>query len=98
MTKLTGHSALPAQQPFEKGMLNSAGSGAGCLARAQSGARLGTDAYQDEYTTYAPKGEKCRRCHKHFGSLEVVRRVRPSGEEPNGRPYAHLECLAEGKS
>lgn len=55
-----------------------------------------TDVRGGEYTTYAPKGEKCRRCHKPFGSLEAVRRVQPSGEEPNGRPYAHMRCAEAG--
>lgn len=44
-----------------------------------------------EYTTFAPKDELCRTCRKPFGSLERVRRVRPSGL-PSGRPYVHLEC------
>ncbi|MEV5986907.1 hypothetical protein AB0L85_18090 [Streptomyces sp. NPDC052051] len=48
-----------------------------------------TDALQDEYKTYAPKGEKCRRCHQPFGNLEVVQRVKPRGEVPSGRPYVH---------
>ncbi|GAA2224468.1 hypothetical protein GCM10010360_51710 [Streptomyces nogalater] len=63
-------------------------------SRERTGAS--TDAQQSEYTTYAPRGEKCRRCHKTFGSLEVVRRVKPSGEEPNGRPYACVECPPGG--
>lgn len=48
-----------------------------------------TDAQRGEYTTCAPKGEKCRRCHQPFSSLEVVRRVHPFGIA-TGRPYVHL--------
>jgi hypothetical protein len=51
-----------------------------------------SDAQQVEYRTYAPKGEKCRRCHGAFGSLEVVMRVRPFGLA-TGRPYVHIGCL-----
>ena len=54
-----------------------------------------TDAQRGEYTTYAPRGEKCRRCHVPFGSLEVVRRVQPFGV-PTGRPYVHIECAEAG--
>ncbi|GAA2727226.1 hypothetical protein GCM10010360_00090 [Streptomyces nogalater] len=57
-------------------------------------AEADTSALRGEYTTYAPRGEKCRRCHKPFGGLEPVRRVQPSGEEPNGRLYTCVKCPA----
>lgn len=60
-------------------------------------AGTGTNALQGEYATYAPKGEKCRRCHKPFRSLELVQRVKPFGMA-TGRPYVHHECPTEAKS
>jgi hypothetical protein len=62
-----------------------------------AGLSVGTDAQQGEYSTYAPKGEKCRRCHKPFASLEPVERVHPFGIA-TGRPYVHPDCRAEVKS
>jgi hypothetical protein len=55
-----------------------------------------TDAQRTEYTTYAPPGEKCRKCRKPFKSLETCRRVaieRSSGGSALG-PYEHTECPA----
>lgn len=55
-----------------------------------------TDARQHEYTTYAPPGEKCRKCRKPFKSLETCRRVaneRASGGSSADR-YEHHECPA----
>ncbi|GGT05412.1 hypothetical protein GCM10010206_79410 [Streptomyces cinerochromogenes] len=100
MTELIGHSGSPAQLPGTRGAFGPPGFTAGRQELASTQSRVGLDAnaQQGEYTTYAPKGEKCRRCHKPFASLEVVRRVKPSGEEPNRRPYACVECPTEGKS
>lgn len=53
-----------------------------------------TNAREGEYSTYAPKGEKCRRCLKPFKTLETCRRVvtdRSSGGPALG-PYEHIEC------
>lgn len=55
-----------------------------------------TDARQQEYTTYAPPGERCRNCRKPFKSLETCRRVateRVSGGSSADR-YEHRECPA----
>lgn len=59
--------------------------------------RTGADAnaLQGEYSTYAPKGEKCRKCHQPFASLEVVRRVQSAGKAAN-RPYVHVGCVETG--
>lgn len=59
-------------------------------------AALGTNAQQREYSTYAPTGEKCRRCLQPFRSLEPVRRVKPFGMA-TGRPYVHPECPTEAE-
>lgn len=53
-----------------------------------------TDARAREYNTYAPQGEKCRKCRKLIKSLELCRRVvvdRASGAPALG-PYEHVEC------
>ncbi len=55
-----------------------------------------TNAREGEYSTYAPPGEKCNKCHKPFKSLETCRRVavdRTSGSPALG-PYIHHECAA----
>ncbi|CAD80150.1 gp25.2 [Streptomyces phage phiBT1] len=54
-----------------------------------------TDARQTEYSTYAPAGERCRRCRKPFKSLETCRRVaneRQSGTASADR-YEHVRVL-----
>ncbi|MFF7369404.1 hypothetical protein [Streptomyces tricolor] len=100
MTELIGHSATPARLPGGGAAFNSTGYRAGGRELPSAHARVGpdTNAQQREYTTFAPAGEKCRRCHRPFGSLEAVRRVQPSGEEPSGRPYACIECSSGGAS
>lgn len=50
-----------------------------------------TNARTTEYVTYAPDGEKCRKCRRPFQRLEQVRRVMPTGE-PCGRPYVCMDC------
>lgn len=55
-----------------------------------------TDARQREYTTYAPPGEKCRKCLLPFKALETCRRTtveRQSGA-PAAGPYEHKKCPA----
>lgn len=53
-----------------------------------------TDASQREYSTYAPKGAKCRKCGKPFRTLETVTRVaveRASGGS-SADQYEHHAC------
>lgn len=60
----------------------------------------GVSSQEDEYTTYAPRGEKCRTCGAEFRSLELVRRA-PAGTltgVPSVRPYVHIVCTGEGAS
>jgi hypothetical protein len=58
--------------------------------------KTATDARQHEYTTYAPPGEKCRKCRKPFKSLETCRRVanEPASGGSSTDGYEHHECPA----
>ncbi|MET7745212.1 hypothetical protein [Streptomyces sp. NPDC005385] len=53
-----------------------------------------TDARQSEYTTYAPPGEKCRKCQRTFKRLETCRRVaiERASAGPSADRYEHAEC------
>lgn len=56
-----------------------------------------TNARNWEYGTYAPRGEKCRRCGEPFTALERCRRVkvnRRSGDTEQGL-YEHPACPAD---
>ncbi|MCQ6552745.1 hypothetical protein NPS70_05965 [Streptomyces sp. C10-9-1] len=55
-----------------------------------------TDARRWEYTTYAPKGERCSACLRPIRSLERVHRAATPGPPgPAAAVYRHTACPAE---
>lgn len=68
------------------------------MSAEQTAAAAGTtDARKAEYTTYAPKGERCRRCGKPLKNLEMCRRVSTGGAATGPHPglYEHIAGCGE---
>lgn len=77
---------------FARGTLPSSGRH---LSRGEVAYMFSTDnAREGEYTTYAPKGERCSHCGAELASLEACRRVSSDGE-CHGL-YVHMVCPTQG--